>query len=346
VHLFVDGINTAAQGQAIWNYYCGSYPGGNQLADQYLWYENAANEVVTNTLVGINSPTLFSVTGYSAGGPVGVRTLTRWLRPFPSNLVAWITAIGCPKSEYSGQPIIGVFNDFAHWQNTDDPVPLIPPSLPNLDRFFMGISIGQGRRLASFDPWPRGIGITLTSNLVPSQTPNVSVQPPGTQIGVWLQEQTAGIENAHSISVYRSRLELAVSRLPASQTNIPGDGGIGGGGTIDMGEVRRSHSEFTQTIFNDATRQNAQPVNIPNAYIFTTTRIGKIYYVLFNGKIVAIAPYKRRARGMARIGNDLLRRLQNEAVVNPDEMINQLRVFMNAASDPAGGFTPIMNIQP
>ena len=102
-------------------------------------------------------------------------------------------------------------------------------------------------------------------------------------------------------------------------------------------------ADTAQTQFSDATRQNAQPVNIPDAQLFVAVKTGRVWYVTFGGIVIASAPHKRRARALAREGNAWLRRLQNEAVVYTNDLGSQFLAYLEVASDPASGFTPTIN---
>jgi len=344
VHLFIDGIDTDQQGVFLWDYYTGYGTFAFDIPARPGFTE-AARRVAQRVLLGLNAPPNLFVNGYSFGGGVGAQILDFWPNPLPSNLYASITAFGSPKAGMNPNPSLAKFDAFAHWQNVDDSVPLIPPALGGLTRFMSGLSLNQARRLASFSVWPGGIGISLSSVITPNPVPNVSSETPSTQIGQWLRQQSAGIENAHSINVYRARLELAASRVPTDQSSVQTSTGGGADHIPSLAEVRTHSEAFAQTIFADATRQNAQPVNVPEAQYWTAQRVGKIWYVYFGETPVAIAPYRKRARGMARIGNDLLRRMQNLGVVNDVALTAQFAAYISSASDPNGGFTPVMRTQ-
>jgi hypothetical protein len=47
---------------------------------------------------------------------------------------------------------------------------------------------------------------------------------------------------------------------------------------------------------------------------------------------------------MARLGNDFLRHQQVQAVVDPTAILQQMASYYEAASTPANGFTPTMNV--
>jgi hypothetical protein len=108
--------------------------------------------------------------------------------------------------------------------------------------------------------------------------------------------------------------------------------------------LRQIQTEAGETIFTDASRIANTPVVIPAPQAFTVERVGKIYYVYFAGIQVCAGPYRRRAHGMARAGNNFLRRIQIQQLVSPDTIVDLFREYFTIASDPAGGFQPVMSV--
>jgi len=88
--------------------------------------------------------------------------------------------------------------------------------------------------------------------------------------------------------------------------------------------------------------QNTIPVSIPTGQTFTAFRNEGIWMIAFGDSIVAIAPTKRRARALARLGNEFLRRLLVQAVVDPDVMETQLAAWLTSAQDPTSGIVPTL----
>ncbi len=63
----------------------------------------------------------------------------------------------------------------------------------------------------------------------------------------------------------------------------------------------------------------------------------------FGDQLFAFAGNKKRARHLARAGNDFLRSLPKQAVVDPQTLIDQFISFLNAAVQPNGPSRPPIN---
>jgi hypothetical protein len=346
--LFVMGISGPQQGQLVWNWYTGPHGGVNPfgLGFAQVTPQEAAAVVFQQVLTVQHPWTELHAVGYSWGGVVAQQVLALFAGAISPQTFRGLTTVGSPKPFVIPDSGLQQWTAIYSWFNEDDAVPLVPPDITGLQRFLAGLSVGQGRRLASFQRWESGISITQTGLIVPNPTPTANPVPQATQVGNWLAQTEAGLQTPHSLPVYVARLTLAVSQIPvpASVINVPAQPQPTHSVSNTM--VNRQSVGFQQTVFTDASRQNSQPVIVPSNNVFFAARTGKIWYVYFGGVQIAMAPKKRRARALANLGNAWLRKLQNEAVVNIQDLQAQFAAYLSAASDPLGGFTPVMNIQP
>jgi hypothetical protein len=346
--VFVSGVSTAAMGQLIWNFYTGPHGAVNVFGAGFsqITPQQAAASVFTNVVNGQFPWSAIHATGYSWGGVVMQQLLALLAGAISPQTFSGLTTIGSPKPFVQPDQGLQQWTSIYSWFNEDDAVPLIPPDITTLQRMLAGLSVGQGRRLASFQRWESGISITQTGLIIPSPTPTANPIPQATQVGNWLAQTEAGIQTPHSIPVYVARLTLAVANTPVPQAviNVPSQPGLSH--SVTATAVARQQVGFQQTVFTDATRQNSTPVVVPSSNVFFAARTGRIWYVYFGGVQIAMAPKKRRARALANLGNAWLRKLQNEAVVNAADLSSQFTSYLQAASDPLGGFEPVMNVTP
>lgn len=344
VFIFVDGIDTDRQGQGVWNWYTGNSAFQFSPLFQYT-PDGAASNVYNAVLAGVNVPTNFWACGYSWGGVVASRMIPSLIRLSPGFGPTNLVAIGSPKptNEPSSGP--SQWNTVSMWGNNDDAVPLIPPDITTFQRVLGGLSAGQGQRLASFGVWPGRNLIRLDGSVIPFSGPEATGVPAVQQVGTWLQQQGSNTLTPHSLDTYRARLELAVSRLPPRSSIVFGSNGRGHNPIPQVQEVLRLQGEVVQTIFTDGSRQNALPVIVPDKEAFKAVKRGKTWCVQFGDTLIAYAPHRRRARGLARVGNEFLRRLQNEAVVQADDLAARWVQYLGDAVDSGNGFQPAMNVQ-
>jgi hypothetical protein len=341
--VFVSGVTSVTQGNGVWNSYLG-HPLGIGTTDAHPWFDSAAAFLANQVLPRVRSVRKIYFVGHSAGGPICYR-LPLLLNPVkPSTMEYWLAAFGSPKPFIPPKADIQGFDLAYNWMLSDDPVALIPPTITGLERFLGGLSATQGRRLVRFHPWQSGASVSLQGEVQPRNTPSDNPTSQATQVGVWLADTTAGRETPHSIGVYRSRLASAVVRYTPTQAIVPLSPPSPPDPPVTLLRVRRMTDIAAQTIFSAAARQNGEFVFLPPQLAFSVKRVGKIFTVYFGDEPVAQAPFKRRARGLARAGNDFCRRLQNEGVVFNQAFLAQFSQYLVAASDPTSGFRPTMNL--
>lgn len=343
---FIGGIETLVQGQGIWNAYLGGYANVFTSQPQNSWFQNAAQQIY-DTAVGQYRSNVPVFIGYSAGGAIAYHSRKKFFDATGSPSSAVCTLFGAPKARARDVTPLGNQSTLVCWNNVDDAVVNVPPQLSQWERFVAGFSVFQLTRLNNYFWYQEYRAIGLTGTVETSGGNFFQGVPDSVSVGAWLNQAVNGIENPHSIHVYVARLTLAAALY--TPQNQPMDG-IGGGEDeppeLTPGVGRSAQAVSVQTIFADASRQNQQPAVIPVAQQFNWRRSGRIYYVTFGGTDIAIAPKKKRAKALARVGNDWLRRLQTEAVVAPEAIVQQFETYVNAATDPAGGFTPLLNTTP
>jgi hypothetical protein len=341
---FFTGVQNGQGGIALWQGYLDSVPVGNVRTNSVG--QDWAATAWTFLRGLISSSSNFWLAGHSAGGVVATY-LTNLVQTFvQSSITGHLTTFGMPKPGNSRYSPALVAPDRTNWINVDDAVPLVPPTISSLDRFMAGLTVFQGQRLADYERESSVIQINLDNTLTATPPFNFTGIPQSTAVGNWLAAQTAGATTPHAIQVYQSRLAayLAVnspavlpiaSRIRSERVTEP-----------SVAEVRRAQQEAVQIFFSDANRQNAVPVSIPPRQAFTAQRQGAVWTVNFGGVQVAVAPKKKRARALKNLGNAFLQKLQNEGVVNPQAILDQLNLYLQLAADPNGGFVPVLNTQP
>jgi hypothetical protein len=339
--VFVSGVETPAQGQALWTAYTDTTQNG--AAQPNSWYAAASDGILGNPWPLVETCAGVWMCGFSAGGGVCLEMQRQWEATLVPRPAVDTVTIGSPKPCASSllrtmHPV-----SCSAWFNADDPVPLIPPPIGTFERIMAGLSVWQGRNLASYNAWPGGINIGLDGRVTPATAPQSGPTPATEQIGNWLKAQEAGLQTPHSLTTYQARVAAAIALLPPSDQMVNPVIDAPHPTHTSTATIRRAIASTVQTQFYDASRMNGQPVVIPDQRLFVPKKKGKVYYVDFGGVTIAVAPRKRRARALARLGNDFLRRLQNEGVVYTDDLATQFGLYLAAAADPTSGITPTMN---
>lgn len=340
--VWCNGITTQAQGERLWADYQNLenvlYAGRSFLG----FTHELADELLRRYIYPVWNGGRIHFIGHSFGGTAWKRIYrTLWSRT--GNQPAFeATTFGMPKFEQpdpndqSGRTIHN------RYFNTDDPVPFIPydPGVLSATMFWSG---NQGRRrLTSFAHSESGYDITVNGDIAPADNPIVAHANVPASVAAWLANAGSTVATSHSISNYEFRLRVPVASPPAPAVR-PATHQLQSPVVATQQQIDRLVEPFVNTIATDSTRRNAEPVRIPDLELFSCRRSGRIWIVRLGKVEVARTMNKRRGRGLARIGNDFLRRIQRQEVVSTDDFVGQLIAYFAEASDIEGPFRPVIN---
>jgi len=345
LYVFIDGVQTQRQGQAIWDGYIGpTFPNNALLTNP--WFVSAAATIAAKFQPLVWNELIIS--GWSAGGAIAWH-LAKVARELYGAQTIRVIAFGAPQAMGTGPSSLTPQNaqspDNCHWMNSDDPVPFIPPNPGNWQRIMAGLSVVQGSRLATFRGYPNGVNIRQTLTVQEGGMPLDNTAPALSAIGAWLESQAAGTTNPHSLVVYKARLQAIFPTPVTAPVLAPVHSPQPPPQPVPQAAIRQAIAANVQLAFTDGARQNAQQAIISDDRLFVRVKVGKMWIVTFGGVQIAIAPRKKRAAALANLGNAFLRKLQNEAVVNADDLGQQFLNYLLAAQDPGSGIVPTMNTQ-
>lgn len=338
----VNGVASPSTGNAVWDGYLNAAPGQVGVYNAYLRNQGIA---LADTYLGVPSTAPNNIfIGHSAGGALAFYAYQRlWLNRrniAKANFILY----GCPKFTSVPSFDVAPVNTIRHWMNDDDPVPFIPPTLPTWQRIWAGLSIFQANRLTYFTAIAGGVVLNILGEPQLSTLPtNIGPSPPDA-IGAWLAAVEQGRTTSHSIEAYLSRFLAGSNIRSVADQPLLGTSEGGDYGPEPIARTRRQVEAAQESIIRQTERgvTEAQTV-IPAGHEFKAYRRGRIWYVSFHGVQVATAPNKKRARGLARAGNDLLRRLLIEHQVEGNALTQQLANWIIEASSDNGGYFPTLN---
>jgi len=281
------------------------------------------------------------IVGHSQGGAIAHAMMRNIFLRRDVQRIRGVT-FGAPKTA-GGSGYAGITEDrLCRWMTPDDPVPLLPPqSIPAA--VLGGLGDPRAARRMTFFVQPAGGRLIASGPPVatPGIIPPTAVLPAIGNFAGWL----AGIESAsvpHRIATYVSYLAAYNARYPRPAQQRPDGGRQEPVNPTPSREVNRQQREFVQNVFRAGHEQNAGIARAPKPVLFYAQRTGRIWNVYLNGQVVAVGPTKKRARGLARIGNALLKRLQRQAFVDPANLLAQVGAVVEMMSDPAGEFRPAL----
>jgi pimeloyl-ACP methyl ester carboxylesterase len=280
--------------------------------------------------------------GHSMGGAIWPYFASRIASALNFNNTLRMISFGAPKpSDWDLQYVTR--GTYCHrFFNNDDPVPLVPYDPGVFSSYFIFHGLNEMRRLGRFCQRTNGYEIAPTGFFSRANLPSAASANPGASVSAWLAAQTANQETAHSIVSYYSRLQR-VANSPPVQPPVPAPTLLAQPVAITPLEERRANELAVATIVNDSYRRNQTPVRIPDNRLFRVYRSGRLYTVTFGDVEVANSMNKKRARGLARVGNDWLRRLQRQEIVATDNLAGMFAEYLAAAADPTSGIVPVLN---
>lgn len=285
------------------------------------------------------------IIGHSQGGAIAA-WLARELKDERPTLQIGVLSFGAPKVA-GDQYILADNNRFAivRYMNDGDPVPSIP-YVSDMNLAATLIAPSAVSTSSSFSQHWGGRRLDANGDLRSySSQPSDALVPNLSDFSGWLYETELGRDTPHTINAYADRLALYnANHPPLLANNIPNvrpDRPI----VIPRAEAVRAANVQAVTMFNAGGEQQRARLVQPPRTVFYATRKGRVWSVYLGDKQVAIGPTKKRARGLARIGNAFLARLQRSAFVDQATIVGEVSSVLLQMSDPASGFRPPLRIE-
>jgi hypothetical protein len=286
--------------------------------------------------------------GHSLGGSAAV-AMAAFDKSVNLGANQTVVTFGAPRTGPSA--FRDIFNgiDCTRWMNSDDPVPLVPPRLPDVSSpSLLTFPIGYFLFMEEQVHVPQGQIVSPIAVVTMGDVPNGLALPGFLELGIWLAQLDLGVENFHSPRSYSIRLKAVQANFNARfaevalqvQRPLPQEP-PGNALNRDVGNARRLVERglaATEVI------QTSGPTTIPALLKFRVVNLGKRSWGVFLGAYnVAISTTRRSARAVAKHGNEFLQVLQHQAIVGPQELIAGLQAYLDLAATLGSGITPTMN---
>jgi hypothetical protein len=293
-------------------------------------------------LISHPSPLRYLLAGHSLGGTVA-SVLGEQLRRsrFPASVSA--VSFGAPRPGPIGTSIELGSLDLTRWMNVDDPVPCLPPNATQATFLHLLLSSRESRLYGAMRHPIGGIELAADGTAEPRAAPSNFNTGLTLSVMGWLTGSLQNNATPHSMHAYEERLAQRIALQPAVPDEEPGAAQPERGHARNPGEIRRAIATAENKFREQSRLRNLDPVHIPPDKAFSLQRVGPVYGCALGGVLFSVAPTRRRARHLARLGNDFLDRLQLEGIVDAQVLADLWIKYLMAAADPSGGFTPPMN---
>jgi hypothetical protein len=341
--MWIDGVSTNAQANAMMDGYSGgtsfgAFNGKNQyLHDTADWF---FNRFQNSALV---KPDHLDFVGYSLGGAIA--TLLKYkLVQTQSTYKSKVVTFGAPRAG-NAQVAAALSNSpIARYMADADPIPLLPPRVTDVPLLIPFLGTLTMIRYQTFVHTEGGIVLFANGGTAGLVLPPIAAMNPAGSLGAWYMGVENDPNNPHALTTYAGRLDTAIALAATpSQQNVA-EAPREQVQEADRKDMTKEQRRVVGVINAQGHAQNRTPAITPPARLFKAVHVGAVWYVEFGGEIVMTAPIETRARHIARAGNDFLRSMQKQAVVDPVTLLSQFTTFLELAADPASGFSPTIKI--
>jgi len=277
--------------------------------------------------------------GHSYGGVLAQAAAAVFKSRNPSVSVLSVT-FGAPRTGDRRFTAMQSRDSNTRWMNDDDPVPLLPPSIPAAISYASGLGNEVIGRWEQFVHGGGGVVLDSAGNPTPGELPPFGTISGGASLAGWLVKAGEGGITAHSMSTYYDRLTMLVNRTAPPMPSRVSEA------RAEPSRVNDRHTQNVQidawvgNIVHTGAAQQQPPIVVPENRPFKKVRFQGLWWITFGDELVAVAPNKKRAGRFCVIGNDFLRRHQRLAGVDTEAMKKLYADYIDAARIPDNGFVP------
>lgn len=340
--ILVDGAVSAVLAAGLWD----GYPAGvlsTATDPRNQWIEDAGWLILNHyqALSAYVPPRVF-LAGFSAGGAI-VENIGGsnydFLRDTPQEIITF----GAPRpGGISVQTSLRPF-PVVRYMNAEDWVPLLPPRAGAVSSMGLAYGIFRLNRMQAFVQPRGGLQLHLNGFLGARELPELAEVPSVTNFATSLLTQGTVPFSHHSMEEYYRRLRLQRDLYPANTHRVEPSVARERPDPLTTSERNRAAAAAAASIIHTGAVQQQGPLVIPAQRAFRAVREGRVWCVFLGDQKVCCAPIRRRAQGIAAVGNSFLRRLQRQAVVVPEILAAQFVAYLQEASDPNGEIKPTLN---
>lgn len=339
--LLIDGVRSQHQANALLEGYA---PSLGLMAVQEINNYCRLQARAIGDQIGLNNFRLsehLDVVGYSAGGAVGMALVGELIRieNFPT---LKLSTFGAPRTgkTYLRDALSNL--DMCRWMTSADPIPLVPLRLQDAPQIALIVPTLIALSWSSFCHPYSGLAVKPNGDILPAVLPPDAEASPVSSVASWLWGIEDDNTNPHSLVSYFNALTAAMAQEENQNQPVISGGHGEQPNDVRSREVQAARRRSEAAVFTAASNQTAVNPTIPEPVLFVPYRQGRVWYVSFGDQTIIIAGPEKRARHIARAGNDFVRSLLKQACVSPETILGQLNAFMVLAQDPTSGIAPTM----
>jgi len=337
--MYLDGVTTSGQASSLVGGYS-SLGGVRVINSMNTWIDANMNTYLDMMSGGhLQTPEYLDLVGYSAGGAVAECIAYR-LRQLGNLQRKKVFTYGAPRpggaNIRDGLQTVPVIR----YMTPGDPIPLVPPRLQDAPQLAAFLPVSVMLSWSNMVHPHGGVQINSDGTSEERVEPSDASMTPGTSLAAWYFSLDGAANGPHAMSSYVTSLLAANDRL-----ETPAEKRIELAGGEDDDEVKRRdvnrvRDRQVQKVAVSQRNQANTIVNQPAVVLFRPTRMGRIWAVAFGDKIVAQGVREDTCRHLCRVGNDFLRSLPKQGLVDPIGLAEQLNNFLLFATAPESEWQP------
>lgn len=337
--MYLDGVVTSAQAAALVGGYAQAL-GLQIITNMNTWIrDNASTYFAMMTGNHLQTPEYLDFVGYSAGGAIA-ECLAFELRRQGNLQRKKIITFGAPRP---GGP--GVRDGLrslpvARYMTPADPIPLVPPRVQDAPQLVAMLPVSVALSWSNMVHPSGGIVVWENGDTSEAIVPPESSMTTGTSLANWYFSIDNDPNNPHAISNYVANLRASQTVFAEPREKRRPVGPAEEPEVERRREVNRNRDRIANKVAVAQREQNATIVNFPTIALFKPVRFGRIWAVVLGDKIVCQGVREDSCRALCRAGNDFLRRLPKQGLVDPIALQDQIQNFLAFATAPESDWVP------
>ena len=337
--MYIDGVISNVQAGNLVAGYAPAF-GLQVVTNMNRWIQDSkATYLGMMSGAHLQVPEYLDFVGYSAGGAVA-ECLAWELRRVGNTQKKKVFTYGAPRPGGPGirdglrtLPVI-------RYMTPADPIPLVPPRLQDAPAMVSILPITVSLSWSNMVHPDGGVVVDSAGDTGEAVLPpEASVDAIGS-LASWFFSEEMDPTNQHAMPYYVTCLIAAAARATTPARKKLELGPIEEVAVERRREVNKERDRVAAQVAQAQREQNNQIVNQPAVVLFRPVRMGKIWAVVFGDKIVCQGVREDTCRHLCRAGNDFLRSLPKQGLVDPITLAEQMESFLAYATSNESDWIP------
>jgi len=325
--MYLDGVVNTTQSAGLISGYS-AYLGLQVINSSNTWIRSNLNTYF-DMMNGnhLQTPEYCDFVGYSAGGAIA-ECMAFNLALTRSTLKRKVFTYGAPRPGGANVRDTLSTTPVVRYMTPADPIPLVPPRLQDAPALVALLPISIALSWSNMVHPHGGVVVTASGVTDNAVLPDQAAIDAIGSLANWYFSVDGDPNNPHALSNYVAYLIRAAELRDRPVEKIIPQARQEVAAVERRANINAERDRVVQKIATSQRAQNAIIANEPAVVLFKPTRIGKIWAVVFGEKIVCQGVREDTCRHLCRAGNDFLRSLPKQGLVDVISLSEQLTNFL------------------